>query len=86
MQLALNYASLFLTQSERQVNLEAKMRDPKRIYPVTQALAQLWSKYPDLRFFQVCAWISENEDWFYKEDSLVLKRIEELINLKMGDQ
>lgn len=51
------------------------MRDPRRIYPCCQKLAEIWSKYPDLRlvqFMEVTITAFQKErgiDAFYAEDA-----------------
>ena len=50
------------------------MRDVNRIYPFCNELAQLWSKYPDLRFGQIMSNIARyvqmehRRDMFFMED------------------
>ena len=50
------------------------MRDPKRIYPLCNELARIWSLYPDLRFGQLMHNIESymrcvyDKDPFYVED------------------
>jgi hypothetical protein len=49
------------------------MRDPKRIYPTTQALADIWLDLPDWRLGQLmynfqAHMASQGKDIFYMED------------------
>ena len=49
------------------------MRDPKRIYPATQALADIWLNLPDWRLGQLmynfqAHMASQGKDIFYMED------------------
>jgi hypothetical protein len=59
------------------------MRDINRIKPFCDELAELWSKYPDLRFGQIMSNIARyvqmehKRDIFYYEDEELLKVIRE---------
>ena len=47
------------------------MRDPERIKRITEKLAEIWARYPDLRFGQLLAYVTgrdvDNTLW-HKED------------------
>lgn len=55
------------------------MRDPNRIQPFCNELAELWSNWPDLRFGQIMYNISKyleiehRKDVFYMEDEELIK-------------
>ena len=55
------------------------MRDPNRIKPFCDELAELWSNWPDLRFGQIMYNISKyvemehRKDVFYLEDEELMK-------------
>ncbi len=57
------------------------MRDPKRIAPFCEDLAELWSKVPDWRFGQLMSnlmshYMSETgRDVFYVEDNELMERM-----------
>ena len=59
------------------------MRNPVRIYPLCNKLAEYWSKCPDLIFGQLIhsftIWIEHNKgvDPFYVEDDMMLEFLEE---------
>jgi len=60
-----------------------KVRDPKRIPIVTEALTRLWEASPDLRFWQLITAVEdlakrEEIDMFYLEDNRWLEIIHEL--------
>ena len=58
------------------------MRDPERIKPFCDKFAELWSKYPDLRFGQIMSNIARytqqeyRKDMFYIEDEKLLEIIQ----------
>ena len=60
---------------------EINMRDHNRIYPFCSEFAELWAKYPDLRFGQIMYNISKyvemehKKDMFYMEDEELMKII-----------
>lgn len=57
------------------------MRNPDRIKPFCDELAELWSKYPDLRFGQIMSNIARyvqmehRKDMFYIEEEELMKII-----------
>lgn len=57
------------------------MRSPNRIFPFCTEFAELWTKYPDLRFGQIMSNISRyvemehGRDMFYMEDEELMKVI-----------
>lgn len=57
------------------------MRDPARIYPFLNKIAELWMTVPDWRFGQLVnnlqGW--EKNDLFYVEDDDFLKRLEVML-------
>lgn len=57
------------------------MRDPARIYPFLNKIAELWMTVPDWRFGQLVSnfqkW--EDNDLFYVEDDDFLKRLEVML-------
>ena len=58
------------------------MRDPNRIYPMTNKIAALWQEnVPDWRFGQLMwnFFTSLPSDPFYLEDEVFLKRLEEYL-------
>ena len=63
------------------------MRDPNRIAPFCTELAELWSKYPDLRFGQIMYNISKyiemehRKDVFYLEDEELMKIFREQLRI-----
>ena len=64
------------------------MRNPIRIYPLCNKLAEYWSRYPDLRFGQLMynfmKWIEIHKsiDPFYIEDDMILEFLEEYFREK----
>lgn len=64
------------------------MRDPNRISPFCTEFAELWSKYPDLRFGQIMSNISRyvevehGRDMFYMEDEELMKVIRHQLRWK----
>lgn len=61
------------------------MRDPKRIYPATQALAEIWMNLPDWRFGQLmnnfkASMEREGRDIFYMEEDEFIHRLREYVN------
>ena len=61
------------------------MRDPKRIYPTTQALAEIWMGLPDWRFGQLMynfktAMEREGRDIFYMEEAEFIQRLREYVD------
>jgi len=66
-------------------------RDPDRIAVICGKLARLWTKYPDMRFFQMIEEIhggvcdNVNQDPFHIEDGLVLKTIQTLLTNGIGE-
>jgi hypothetical protein len=54
------------------------MRDPNRIIPVLNALAQFWIKHPGMRLGQIICSADPYGDPFYVEDDVLMKRIKEL--------
>ena len=60
------------------------MRDPNRIYPFLNTLAQGWLQKPDLRFGQLIEILknySGRHDLFYVEDEDMLQIIKEYFDL-----
>ena len=61
------------------------MRDPDRIWPFATQLAQLWQRYPDLRFGQLIQNLSAyakakyNKDIFYIEEDECLQILAEYL-------
>lgn len=59
------------------------MRDINRIKPFCNEFAQLWEKYPDLRFGQIMSNIARymqmehRKDMFFMEDDELMKVIRE---------
>lgn len=59
------------------------MRDPNRIKPFCDELAELWSNWPDLRFGQIMYNISKyveiehRKDIFYMEDDELIQILRE---------
>lgn len=59
------------------------MRDPNRIKPFCDELAELWSRYPDLRFGQIMSNIARyvqmehRKDMFYMEEDELMEVIRE---------
>jgi len=59
------------------------MRDPERIKPFCDELAELWSNWPDLRFGQIMSNIARytqmeyRKDMFYMEEDELMKIIKE---------
>lgn len=66
------------------------MRNPKRIYPSCMKLAEIWSKYPDLRLIQliesaISAFQRERGfDAFYAEDQEFLDFLYDWIGSSNG--
>ena len=60
------------------------MRDKNRIDPFMIEFAELWKRYPDLRFGQLVmnlqALVSANPDPFYTEDDIMLQAIRKMYN------
>ena len=61
------------------------MRDPKRIYPTTQAVAEIWMNLPDWRFGQLMynfktAMEREGRDIFYMEEDEFVQRLREYVD------
>lgn len=61
------------------------MRDPKRIYPTTQAVAEIWTNLPDWRFGQLMynfktAMEREGRDIFYMEEDEFVQRLREYVD------
>jgi hypothetical protein len=60
------------------------MRDPKRIPVITEALKELWLKYPDLRLWQLLMYLETrtfdtvDRDLFYLEDDEALAVIQSI--------
>jgi len=56
------------------------MRNPNRISIILEKLNDLWQKYPDLRFGQLCIIMYTSEDKiFFTEDEKLEERVDELI-------
>lgn len=57
------------------------MRDPARIYPFLNKIAELWTTVPDWRFGQLVSNLQkwEDNDLFYVEDDDFLKRLEVML-------
>ena len=57
------------------------MRDKNRIYPFCMELAELWSKYSDIRFGQLINNFQSycNNDLFYMEDDKFLEKFKEYL-------
>ena len=58
------------------------MRDPSRIYEHLSTLAEIWYKYPDLRFSQLVLNVIGSDD-YYTEDDEIFERLKALY--KVGD-
>ena len=61
------------------------MRDPKRIYPTTQAIADIWLDLPDWRFGQLmynfhATMQREGRDIFYMEEAEFIQRLREYVD------
>ena len=61
------------------------MRDPKRIYPTTQSVAEIWMNLPDWRFGQLMynfktAMEREGRDIFYMEEDEFVQRLREYVD------
>ena len=61
------------------------MRDPKRIYPTTQALADIWLDLPDWRFGQLmynfqATMKREGRDIFFMEEAEFVQRLREYVD------
>ena len=56
------------------------MREYKRIPELMMLVNELWTLHQDLRFIQLVDWITEGEDWFYKEDEEIIERLKELLD------
>lgn len=61
------------------------MRDPKRIYPATQALADIWSNLPDWRLGQLmynfkASMEQDGRDIFYMEEDEFIQRLREYVD------
>ena len=50
-----------------------KMRDINRIEPFCKELAQLWKKYPDLRFGQIMSNIARDMQIEYRRDMFFME-------------
>ena len=59
------------------------MRDKNRIDIFCRALAEVWKKFPDLRFGQLMTIVQRalgnEQKWFYIEDEELLKKIKKYI-------
>lgn len=61
------------------------MRDPNRITPIINALAEGWAKVPDWRFGQLIENLKRyigTDDIFYLEDENMLKYIEDYFDIE----
>lgn len=60
------------------------MRDPNRIFAIQAEVTKFWTKYPDLRFFQLIAVLEHrmaiSYDVFMLEDDITLEKLKELNN------
>jgi hypothetical protein len=61
------------------------MRDPKRIYPTTQAIADIWLDLPDWRFGQLmynfqATMAREGRDIFFMEEAEFVQRLREYVD------
>lgn len=54
------------------------MRDPARIRPTLDAIAEIWARHPDIRLGQLLAHASGNRDIFQIEDDALLRGLAEL--------
>ena len=58
------------------------MRDPKRIRPFLEKIAEAWEKYPDLRFGQLVLNTVNNKALLYNiEDDIFLKNLAETVDI-----
>lgn len=55
------------------------MRDPKRIKPILNKIEDIWTKYPDLRLCQLIGNLWGPGDNYYREDDILMKRLEEYL-------
>ena len=53
------------------------MKDINRIKVVLNLIEKIWTKYPDLRFFQMLELIKKEPDSFYLEDEELIKILKE---------
>lgn len=53
------------------------MRDPQRIEVVLGMIRRYWNKHPDLRFMQLLQFALSDDDPFYVEDNVFMKRLRE---------
>lgn len=66
------------------------MRDPNRIPEFCNKLAEIWMKYPDLRFGQfmlnvLCnPHVPEHVIWIYEDDEMI-KHIEHWMNIMINE-
>ena len=61
------------------------MRDPKRIIRTLAKIMEVWTKYPDMRFFQLQSFILgqvENppQDYFFLEDDKYEKTLDKILS------
>jgi len=60
------------------------VRDPNRIYAIQAEVTKFWTKYPDLRFFQMLTILEHrmgiSYDCFMLEDDTTLEKLKELNN------
>ena len=52
------------------------MRDPKRIWPTLNKIAEIWQMHPDLRLGQLLIGITQKSDLFYLEDDELMENLE----------
>lgn len=60
------------------------MRDPSRIIPFCERLAELWSNVPDWRFGQLVS-NTLGTDPFYMEDEDALRSMERFFHIREED-
>lgn len=53
-----------------------KIRNPERIEPICDALAEYWCEHPDLRLGQLIFALSYGPDPFYNEDMRFIDRLD----------
>jgi uncharacterized protein YihD (DUF1040 family) len=58
-----------------------EMRNKERIDEILGLLSNYWKQYPDLRFGQIAVIISNQNDPFYVEDDVIIKRLQEEIEI-----
>jgi len=58
------------------------MRDPARIKRISDKLAAVWERFPDMRYAQLLQWVVGRIDCFYVEDEDLEILLDDLLGME----